>query len=211
MNNRDQNPFLASHAWQSPAQVVGTPGLSKPRSDSEAKGTKGLISHLARLLTQPSLSFSSYSLSRPQCPIIWHQGWKGSRVGRSGDQAVFKTSLIQPFLRAAQPADRSTLTNLSTQGLAQAKQGLRVPYHWHLISYWLRAVSSLAEGGHRGHMKGTRRRAQQLALPWDSSRREQSCVFPLRFYALEQDLTQGTNWTPCVLHKYSSWYVVGVS
>lgn len=156
-------------------------------------------------------SFSSCSLSRSQCPIIWHQGWKGSRVGRSGDQASFKTSLIQPFLRAAQPADRSTLTNLSTQGLARAKQGLRVPYHWHLISYWLRAVSSLAEEGHRGHMKGTRRRAQQLALPWDSSSREQSCVFPLRFYALEQDLTQGTNWTPSVLHKYRSWYVVGVS
>lgn len=76
----------------------------------------------------------SHLLSSYQCPVIWHQRWKGASIGLSGNKAVFKMSLVQLFLREAQSANRPTLIR-------------GVSYHGHLI-YLATALSCLVDEGH---------------------------------------------------------------
>ena len=56
------------------------------------------ISHLARLLTQLFILLSVLiSFPVPSAPSSnWHQGLRGARVGHSGHQEAFKTSVSLP-------------------------------------------------------------------------------------------------------------------
>lgn len=181
-----KKPLQAPHTWRAPAQVVGTPGVSKPRSDSSEQKAPWLLFPIwpgSWLSSSPFFLFSFPS----QFPVPHHptgiRDQEGPELGILGIRQLSKPAWC--FFSWMQPTDRFTQQwkHSGRHRRTWTKQGLGVPYTGTLCA---RDLSSLAEEGYRGHRKRTRMRAQQFTLPSDSSRRERSCVFSLRSNVLEQ-------------------------
>lgn len=202
----------APHTWRAlaqvvgaPAQVVGTPGVSKPRSDSLEQKAPWLLFPIWPGSWLSSSPFFLFSFPF-QFPVPHHptgiRDQEGPESGILGIRQLSKPAWC--FFSWVQPTDRFTQQwKHSGHRGSWTKQGLGVPYTGTLCA---RVLSSLAEEGYRGHRKRTRRCAQQFTLPSDSSRREILCLLP-EVQCLRADPAQGISWTAC---KYSSWYTVGV-
>lgn len=97
------------------------------------------ISHLARLLTQLFTLLSVLiSFPVPSAPSSnWHQGLRGARVGHSGHQTAFKTSVVFLFPSAAHRQVHSAVKALRTQrDLDKARRGS--PLHLHPLGQSLK-------------------------------------------------------------------------
>lgn len=145
--------------------MLGTLGLSKLKSDSEEHNVQRVLFPSCQALTQsftlPSILISSPVPSAPSFSSRDEKepGWVfwGSSKFQNQHGIAFPES--GPICSQVH-SDQSQ--NTWKAGQSRAWESLIIGT-W--VSYWVRTLSSLAEAGHRGHLKRTRMQAQQLTLP----------------------------------------------